>query len=118
MEITIALKNHLLQGYNNFLAVGSSNAFAELYEGTTLLATVILAEPFGEVSAGVLTLTPTPEALISTSGVANSCVFKNGDGAVGWVSTVSDLDGDGEVKLVSTQLYAGGYTRLVSGTIG
>ena len=118
MEITVELNNYRLQGVIDFLAVGSSNATAALYEDTTLLATITLAEPFGTVSGGSLSITVTPEAIITATGDANRCVFKNGEGTVGWENTVSDIAGDGEVKLESTTLYAGGYTRIVSGVLG
>jgi hypothetical protein len=42
----------------------------------------------------------------------------NGNGSVAWDCDVSDLNGTGELRLPSTTLYAGGYTRIVSGLLG
>jgi hypothetical protein len=77
-----------------------------------------LVEPIGEVEDGLLTITPTGEALIETSGEATWARIVNGDGALAWDCDVSNLDGTGELRLPSTTLYAGGYTRIVSGLLG
>lgn len=117
MEVSVEFANHQKQGVVDFLAIGSQNATAELYEDSTLLVTVTLVEPFGTISDGLLIITATNEALIGATGVANRCVFRNGAGTPGWACTVSDLEGDGEVKLESTTLYAGGYTRIIGGVL-
>lgn len=129
IEITTGLNDYRLAGVVNFLAVGTTNnATANIYSGTRpalggtptgdLLVSVVLVEPLGSISAGVLAITPTEEAMIAASGVATWAQIVNGDGAVGWHCDVSDLAGDGELKIPSTTLYAGGYTRIVSGALG
>lgn len=117
MDVSVELLDARQQAVIDFLARGTTNATAELYEDATLLVAVHLMEPFGTVSGGLLAIAVTPEALIAATGTANRCVFINGEGVRGWTSTVSDLEGDGEVKLESTTLYAGGYTRIVGGVL-
>ena len=118
MDVSVELLDARQQAVINFLARGTINATAELYEDATLLVVVPLAEPLGTVIDGVLVIAPTPEALIVATGTANRCVFVTGEGVRGWTSPVSDLEGDGEVRLESTTLYAGGYTRIIGGMLG
>lgn len=121
MEVSVALVNYRHQATLSFLALGTGDTTAEFYEGDTLLLTVPLAKPCGTVADGVLTLLASAEAIITTTGVPDSCLFKNGNGAAGFRLTVSGLDGDGEAKIESEYgtsiLYAGGYGRLVSGRL-
>ena len=118
MEISVDLANARLQAVVDFMAMGAGSASAELYENDLLLVAVSLVEPFGTVNDGVLLIAVTPESLIGATGNANRCVFRNGAGVVAWVSTVPDQAGNGEVKLESTTLYAGGFTRIVGGVLG
>lgn len=128
LEISTELNDYRLQGVVDFLAVGTTNAVADIFSGDRpafkgtptgdLLVSIALVEPLGTIADGGLTITPTPEAMILISGVAVWARVKNGDGVIGWDCSVSDLLGDGELKLPSTTLYAGGYTRIASGTLG
>ena len=128
IEITAALNDLRLSAVASFLALGTAPATVAIYGGPRptlggmptgdLLVTLELVEPIGTVAAGVLTLEPTPEAMISTSGTATWARVVNGDGALAWDCDVSDLTGSGELRLSTVQLYQGGYTRLVSGTLG
>ncbi len=126
IEISAAFNEARLQGVINFLAQGATNATVEVYEAPrpalgdpasgSLLVRVMLEEPVGILANGGLTLTPTPEGLILVTGQAAWARVKNGDDALAWDCDVSDLNGSGELKMPTTQLYAGGFTRIVSGS--
>jgi hypothetical protein len=128
IQISTALNDYRLNAVINFLAIGTENAHVQIYGGERpnfgeepdgdLLATIVLVEPIGEVEDGLLAITPTGEALIEASGVATWARIVNGDGTLAWDCDVSDLNGTGELRLPSTTLYAGGYTRIVSGLLG
>ena len=128
IQISSALGDYRLNAVVNFLAIGTQNASVRIYGGARpalgaapsgdLLATIVLVEPIGEVEDGLLSITPTGEALIETGGVATWARIVNGDGVLAWDCDVSDLNGAGELRLPSTTLYAGGYTRIVSGLLG
>jgi hypothetical protein len=78
----------------------------------------VLAEPMGTVADGVLEITPTNEALILTTGEVTWARIVNGMGALAWDCDASDLNGTGELRLPPTTLYAGGYTRILTGLLG
>lgn len=128
IQISTALNDYRLNAVINFLAIGTENARVLIYGGMRpafgeeaegdLLATLVLIEPIGDVADGQLAITPTEEALIAISGTATWARIVNGDGALAWDCDVSDLNGTGELRLPSTSLYAGGYTRIVSGLLG
>ena len=128
IQISTDLNDYRLNAVVNFLAIGTENARVRVYGGVRpafgaapsgdLLATLVLVEPIGEVEDGQLAITPTGEALIETGGEATWARIVNGDGALAWDCDVSDLNGTGELRLPSTTLYAGGYTRIVSGLLG
>jgi len=127
IAISTALNEYRLQGVMAFLAQGIDGARAEIYDGVRpvfgavplgkLLVAIGLAEPIGTVAEGVLTLTPTKEVMITATGQATWARVVNGEGTVAWDCDVSDLNGTGELRLPSTTLYAGGFTRIVSGVI-
>jgi len=128
IQISNTLGDYRLNAVVNFLAIGTQNASVRIYSGARpaldaapsgdLLATIVLVEPIGEVEDGLLSITPTGEALIEIGGVATWARIVNGDGVLAWDCDVSDLNGTGELRLPSTTLYAGGYTRIVSGLLG
>lgn len=128
IQISNALNDYRLNAVVNFLAIGTQNASVRIYGGARpsfgaaptgdLLATIVLVEPIGEVAEGLLAITPTAEALIETGGEATWARIVNGDDTLAWDCDVSDLNGTGELRLPSTTLYAGGYTRIVSGLLG
>ena len=120
MEVFVALVNARHEATLSFLAAGTGDTTAEFYEGDTLLLTVVLAKPCGTVADGLLTLHPSLETMVTVSGVPDSCLFRNGNGAPAFRLTVSGLDGDGEAKIESdfgATLYAGGFARLVGGVL-
>ncbi len=128
IEISPELNEYRLNGVMAFLAGGAENAQARIYDGVrpalgetpmgTLLAAIVLMEPLGTLADGLLTITPTDEVMIVNTGQATWARVVNGNGALGWDCDVSDLNGTGELRLPSTTLYAGGYTRIVSGLLG
>lgn len=124
--ISAELNNYRLQGVIDFLSLGTGNATVELMDGTqpafggtatNVLATIEFVEPIGTISAGTLTITPTLEYLVTLTGIATWARVKNGQGTLAWDCAVSDLLGTAPLKLPDTQLYAGGMTRISSGTL-
>lgn len=128
IEISNALNGYRLQGVITFLALGTEQARAHVYAGPRpsfgappqgpLLASIVLAEPLGTVVDGVLEVAATNEALILTTGEATWARIVNGQGALAWDCDASDLEGSGELRLPTTTLYAGGYTRILTGLLG
>jgi hypothetical protein len=128
IEISPELNEYRLNGVIAFLAGGAENAQAQVYSGArpalgetpmgTLLASIVLMEPLGTLVDGLLAITPTNEVMIVNTGQATWARVVNGNGSVAWDCDVSDLNGVGELRLPSTTLYAGGYTRIVSGLLG
>lgn len=128
IRISAELNDARLHSVVAFLSGGVESARVHVYDGARpalgavpagqLLATIPFAQPIGTVADGGLTLAPTVEALIAATGQASWARVVNGHGALAWDCDVSDLNGDGELRLPSTTLYAGGYTRIVSGRLG
>lgn len=128
MQISTGLNDFRLGGVIDWAQQGTVAATAEIYDGTqpafgeaptccVLLCTISFAEPLGTISNGVLSLTPTNEYMNVASGIATWARIKNGNGEHGWDCAVSDLAGSAPLKMASTQLYAGGYARIVSGSL-
>lgn len=127
MQISTELNDFRLGGVLTWAAQGENHAVAEIYTGTQpafgaaptglLLCTIEFAEPMGVISGGEMTLAPTEEYMNTASGEATWARIKNGAGSHGWDCAVSDLAGSAPLKMASTQLYAGGYARIVSGTL-
>ena len=82
-----------------------------------MLVEIKLTKPAGTIAGGLLTLTQQEDGLISATGIATWARIKNGNGEHGWDCAVSDLAGSAPLKMASTQLYAGGYARIVSGSL-
>ncbi len=128
IQISNELNAYRLQGVITFLALGTEQARAHVYAGPRpgfgeapqgpLLASIVLAEPLGTVVDGVLEVASTNEALILTTGEATWARIVNGNGALAWDCDASNLDGSGELRLPTTTLYAGGYTRILTGLLG
>jgi hypothetical protein len=127
IEVSQALNEARLQGLVGFMAVGGKAALVQIYGGIRpvlgatplgdLLVEIPLKTPVGTVAEGRLTLAPTDEVLITNTGQATWARVVNSQGVLAWDCDVSDLDGRGELRLASTTLYAGGFTRLVSGVL-
>lgn len=128
MALSVALNEARLAAVEAFLALGTDPAMAQIYDGTrpafgaaptgNLLTTILLSEPMGTVAGGALSVATTAEALIVNTGIATWARVTNGNGTIAWDCDVSATGGGGELQLPSTALYAGGYARIVSGTLG
>lgn len=129
VRITIAHNEARLNGTLTQLNVGAGNPAIQVYGGTkvsnitdtpssAMLVEIELTKPAGTIADGLLTLTALADALIAVTGVATWARFVDGDGLVVMDSDCSDMSGTAPVKLVSTQLYAGGDARLASAVIG
>lgn len=128
-RITVDHNEGRLAGTRDKLDFGTNNAKLLIYGGSKpssilgtvsapLLASIELTKPCGTISGGVLSLTALADGMVSTSGVATWAQFVDGNGLVVMDADCSDMAGAAEVKLVATQLYAGGDARLISALIG
>lgn len=129
LRITTAHNEARLAATLAQLDAGTGNAAVQVYAGTkpatitgtpdsAMLVAIELTKPAGTVASGALTLTQAADGLIASTGVATWARFVNGNGTVVMDADCSDMDGGAEVKLVTTQLYAGGDARLASAVIG
>lgn len=128
IQISTELNEARLNAVNNYLGRGGDHASVHLYSGarpalgaepaSAPLVTLALRNPVGTVENGQLKITPTDEALINTSGIATWARVVNGAGELAWDCDVSEPEGHAELRLTTTQLYAGGTTRILSGQLG
>lgn len=117
MIVSQALNEARLGAVVSFLGSG---AYLVIYDATdAALVTVPLPNPVGAVAGNTLTLAGSDESMIASSGVAETAALFNSNGvlAISGIA-VTDMSGAGPLKLSSTTMFAGGYTRLVSGAIG
>ena len=124
ISVSAALNNARLTGTLAFLDTGPGKATIWVYGGTrpgsgattteTVLVTLLLAKPSAILENNTLKLIPLniEGDMISASGVATWARFFNGAGQ--WVmdTDAGDKDSAGEVKLLTTVLYAGGRCPL------
>lgn len=87
-------------------------------EATTLLATVTLDDPAGTVSGNKLVLSPPADALVQVAGTAAWARIEDGNGVASMDVDVSDMAGNGEIKLETVNLLAGGGIRIVLAEFG
>lgn len=85
--------------------------------GGAALTTLVLPKPAGAIANGILTLGAAPDALIMETGIAAWARFSV-EGVPLFDCNVSDTSGTATLRLVTTQLYAGGSVRLASGILG
>lgn len=127
IEISTGLNEARLAGTLSFLDAGTANAKLRIYSGVRpafgaagaglLLVEVVLAKPSGTISAGVLTLSASPSAVILNTGTAAWARVVNGDGQTAWDCDVSLNPGSAEVRLDTLALVAGGTVQITLGTI-
>lgn len=122
-----------LQGTLNNLARGPVPAKVRFYDdsGTpqvpastssaavgVLLCEVTLKEPLGTISGGVLTWDLPDDALVLATGTVKYARFIDGNGAASIDCSVTNTSGDGPIKVLDTNLLAGGSLRVVSAVFG
>lgn len=123
--ITTALNEARLAGVAGFLDSGALAGRIRIYggirpasvndaPGSAMLVEIVLTEPSGTVSGGVLTLTATGLAQVVVSGTATWARIVNGNGDTAGDGDVTDLAGNGDIKISSTALWVGGFVSLVS----
>ena len=130
MSVTIAIAHHnaRLAATLAFLNAGAGSPSLRIYAGArpatpdavaggTLLATIDLAKPAGSISSGVLHLAAADDGLIMATGVAAWARLLAADASVALDLDCGDAASNADVKLASTQLYEGGFARLVSADI-
>ena len=130
MGVTIAIAHHnaRLAATLAFLNAGAGSAALRIYAGTrpatpdtaaggTLLATIDLANPVGSINSGVLGLVAAGDGLIVATGVAAWARLFSADGGVALDLDCGDAASSADIMLASTQLYEGGFARLVSAEI-
>lgn len=83
----------------------------------TLLATVLLTDPCGTVSEGVLTLTSAGDVLAVATGIIAWARFTDSAGALVLDADVGTLGSGAAVTIDNPQVYAGGTVRIVSATL-
>lgn len=123
-QISTELKSAMLGGVLTWLGSGAKVQvygsaqpdFGATVSDTPLVA-IPLQSPAGVVSGGVLTLSKTDEVMVTTEGTAVWARIVNADGVIGMDVAVSANDGGAPLQLSSLTLYAGGYLRLLAGTL-
>lgn len=124
IEQNPTFNEYALEGRRAFLDLGAENARIRIYEGVrpaangtpagALLGEITLDKPCGVVNAGQLVLTSSEVPLAVASGGATWARIVNGAGTWAMDCDVSDMTGDGEIKLVNTTIFAGGALTLIS----
>lgn len=118
-----------LAGTLAFLDEGTDPARLRIYGGTRpatpamaptseMLVEIRLTKPAGTIAGGLLTLTQQEDGLIMVTGVATWARLVNGNDVTALDLDCSGTDGNGDVKLASTNLYQGGAARIVSAILG
>lgn len=129
VAITVEHNEARLAGTLAFLDEGPQPARLRIYGGTrptspadvpssAMLVEIALTKPAGTIAGGLLTLTQQEDGLITSTGVATWARLVNGNDVTALDLDCSGMDGDGDVKLATTQLYLGGGARIVSAILG
>jgi hypothetical protein len=129
VAITVEHNEARLVGTLGFLDTGPNPARLRVYGGTrpaspgTLPSSVMLVEikltkPAGTIANGLLTLTQQEDGLITATGIATWARLVNGAEVTALDLDCSGTDGNGDIKLASTNLYLGGDARMVSAVLG
>jgi hypothetical protein len=105
---------------------GSGPAIMQFYTATqpakgaaitnqTLLGTCTCSDPAGTVTNGVYTLSAiADDSLADADGIVTWVRVLDSNGVFIMDVTVTNLAGSGPIKMVSTQIYAGGIIRISS----
>lgn len=115
------LKSHLNQAVADAIDAGASAGKINFYtEADTLLATALLADPCGNVTAGQLVLSAGATALVLVSGTCTWATLTDSDDnvVISLPVTESGSAVDGQLALNATNLVQGGVLSLTSFTVG
>lgn len=129
VAITVEHNEARLAGTLGFLDTGPNPARLRIYGGTrpaspstapssAMLVEIKLTKPAGTIAGGLLTLTQQEDGLISATGIATWARLVNGNEINALDLDCTGTDGNGDVKLASTNLYLGGDARMVSAILG
>jgi hypothetical protein len=129
VAITVEHNEARLAGTLAFLDAGTRPARLRIYGGTrpatpattpasVMLVEIKLTKPAGTIAGGLLTLTQQEDGLITATGIATWARLVNGNEVTALDLDCSGTDGNGDVKLASTNLYLGGDARMVSAILG
>lgn len=131
MKLTTALRSAIAQDLIAAMAAGSTNPnpVLEIYDGSipvsmggaisdTLLATLTMTATVGTESGGVITFdTITEDSSADATGDAGWCRVLDREGAEAAYFTISDANGNGEIKFNSTAIVAGAPVAVSSLTV-
>lgn len=126
---TEACRSSALTGRLNFLNTGSGDAAVRVYGGTRPadaetapsgppLVELLLNNPAGVVSGGLLTLDPVGATMISTSGTATWVRVVNRAGSTAFDMDAGAAGSGAECELSDVTLFAGGLVTIVSAVLG
>lgn len=118
--VLAALRLPALIARQALLEAGAGNITIDLYpeSGAAVLASIIQADPTALDPDGLrIVFTPGIEGIIVAGGVATWGRIHARTGAAWADVTVSDVDGEGDIKLTSTSLGVGAFARLTSAVI-
>lgn len=117
-----------LTGLLNYMDTGAGHARIRIYgtsrpstagdsPGGTHLVEIMLDDPAGSIVDHELVLEASVDAFITSTGVAVWARVVNGNGDFVLDCDVTVTAGDGDIKLNTLNLYAGGLVRLVAATL-
>lgn len=107
----------VLTAIRDMIDAGSGPGVAKVYEGVTLLVTITLDDPCGSVSGHTLTISAGPQAVIATTGTADSVTFEDSDANEVASGDVTVTSGGGALELDDVDLVALGTAEVTGGTI-
>ena len=117
MLFEMGARTAALDGFKAFMELGSGQATATLYQGTTPLAVFNLAVlPFGSAVNDALVLASTPIASVGTevAGTVTRLVFVNQNSAEGLELTVSAPGAGGDVEASGALTVTAGATQYLN----
>lgn len=129
VAITVEHNEARLVGTLGFLDTGPNPARLRIYGGvrpaspsttptSVMLVEIQLTKPAGAIANGLLTLSQQEDGLITATGIATWARLVNGADVTALDLDCSGTDGQGDIKLASTNLYLGGDARMVSAVLG
>lgn len=125
LDFNVTIKNARSQVVLNAIDAGSGNGKIKFYSATkptagaaitdqTLIATVLFTDPCGVISSGTLTFSFDDDVLVGEGGTITWCRFTDSDDNYVLDGDVTDINGDGMIKIDFTTVYTGGTIRVLS----